>query len=74
VVGKGRLEEDGHWKKWLPRGNGGRCWTLRGRSLGLGSQPYVLFISGSFIEDSHVYIVSVFLNITAVFTVVEAWT
>jgi hypothetical protein len=33
---------------------------------GLGSQPYILFFSGSFIEGSHVCIVLVFLNISAV--------
>jgi hypothetical protein len=36
-----------------------------GKVIGLGSQPYVLFFSGSFIKDSHVCIVLVFLNIPA---------
>jgi hypothetical protein len=36
--------------------------------LGLGSQQYVLFFCGSFIEGSHVCIVLVFLNIPA-----ESW-
>jgi hypothetical protein len=47
------------------KGEWGRCWTLSGRSLGLGSQPYVLFFYGSFIDSSHVCIVLVFLNIPA---------
>jgi hypothetical protein len=47
------------------KGEWGRCWTLSGRSLGLGSQPYVLYFSGSFIEGSHVYIVLVFLDTPA---------
>jgi hypothetical protein len=33
--------------------------------LGLGSQPYVLLFSGSFIRSSHVCIVPMFLNILA---------
>jgi hypothetical protein len=33
--------------------------------LGLGSQPYILFFSGSIIEGSHVCIVLVFLKIPA---------
>jgi hypothetical protein len=36
-----------------------------GKVIGLGSQPCVLFFSGSFIKDSHVCIVLVFLNIPA---------
>jgi hypothetical protein len=38
---------------------------LSERSLVLGSQPYMLFSSASFIGGNHVCIVSVFLNIPA---------
>jgi hypothetical protein len=36
-----------------------------GKVIGLGSQPYVLFFSGSFIKGNHVCIIPVFLNIPA---------
>jgi hypothetical protein len=43
----------------------GEWWKVPDRSLGLGSQPYVLLFSGSFIRGSHVCIIPVFLNIPA---------
>jgi hypothetical protein len=43
----------------------GKVLDIIGKSLGLGIQPYMLFFSGSFIEDNHVCIVLVFLNIPA---------
>jgi hypothetical protein len=47
------------------KGECGKVLDVIRRSLGLGSQPYVLFISVCFIEGSHVCIALVFLNIPA---------
>jgi hypothetical protein len=46
----------GEWEKVL---------DISGKVIGAGRRPYVLFFSGSFIGDSHVCIVPVFLNIPA---------
>jgi hypothetical protein len=62
--------EKGGWRgieirKMTQRGDEERRRTLTGRSARLGSQPYVLFFSGSFMGGSLVCIVFVSLDIPA---------